>query len=307
MKLCNHGGAGIEDPLELCVADFKVILQHEATNGILQPSPPVVVKGRECRPGDSALMKQLNQQQRDAAAALTRKFYEEHTFEDEPGDFVAYKMCRTHVPTPLQYVGTKVRKLFEDDNWYNGTIIKYYDRKQWWRVKYSEDDAEEDWSVPDMRRHVTGFKCGKLIDGAHERSAAAVRERNRRRTVTGRRENPLEEVALELDSHEALATSGAEFENPVGWERSIGTVWRLLQVYVKENNTRWGAYSPTDEVTTTMEDDADSMTMDEFEAAHDVEVSPLHKIEAWIARSAAVAEVVEHHPNRRKSPRLTGA
>jgi hypothetical protein len=79
-------------------------------------------------------MKQLNQQQRDAAAALTRKFYEEHTFEDEPGDFVACKMCRIHVPTPLQHVGTKVRKLFEDDNWYNGTIIKHHDRKQWWRV-----------------------------------------------------------------------------------------------------------------------------------------------------------------------------
>jgi hypothetical protein len=78
-------------------------------------------------------------------------------------------------------------------------------------------------------------------------------------------------------------------------------------VYVKENNTRWGAHSPTDEVTTTMEDDADSVTMDEFEAAHDVEVSPLHKIEAWIARSAAVAEAAEHHPNRRTSPRLTGA
>jgi hypothetical protein len=84
--------------------------------------------------------------------------------------------------------------------------------------------------VPDMKRHVTGFKCGRLIDGAHERftATATVRERNRRRTVTGRRENPLEEAALELDSHEALATSGAEFENPVGWERSVGAVWRLL-------------------------------------------------------------------------------
>jgi hypothetical protein len=40
MKLQNHGQVGVEDPLELCVADFKVILQHEATHGIPKPLPP---------------------------------------------------------------------------------------------------------------------------------------------------------------------------------------------------------------------------------------------------------------------------
>jgi hypothetical protein len=72
MKLQNHGQVGVEDPLELCVADFKVILQHEATHGIPKPLPPVLVKGRESLPGESALLKQLNKQQREAADALTR-------------------------------------------------------------------------------------------------------------------------------------------------------------------------------------------------------------------------------------------
>ena len=59
-------------PLDLCVADFKVILQHEATHGIPKPLPPVLVKGWESLPGGSALLKQLNKQQREAADALTR-------------------------------------------------------------------------------------------------------------------------------------------------------------------------------------------------------------------------------------------
>jgi hypothetical protein len=307
MKLQNHGQVGVEDPLELCVADFKVILQHEATHGIPKPLPPVLVEGRESLPGESALLKQLNKQQREAAGALTRKFYETHTFEDEPGEFVALKMSRTHVPNPLQYVGKKVKKLFEDNNWYEGKIIEYYDRRQWWRVKYIADGEEEDWSVPNMKRHLADFKCGKFRDGTQERPAASMRDRNRERTVTGRRENPLEDTLLELESREALANSGAEFENPVEWDRSIGTVWRLLKVYVKDDSTRWGSYAPTDEVTAVMEDDAELMSMDDFEAAHDVEVSPLHKIEAWIKRSAEVAEIVEDHPNRRRSPRLQGS
>ena len=68
-----------------------------------------------------------------------------------------------------------------------------------------------------------------------------------------------------------------------------------------------GSYAPTDEVTAVMEDDAELMSMDDFEAAHDVEVSPLHKIEAWIKRSEEVAELVEDHPNSRRSPRLQGS
>ena len=197
--------------------------------------------------------------------------------------------------------------MFEDNNWYEGKIIEYYDRRQWWRVKYIADGEEEDWSVPNMKRHLADFKCGKFRDGTHERSAASMRDRNRERTVTGRRENPLEDTLLELESREALANSGAEFENPVEWDRSIGTVWRLLKVCVKDDSARWGSYAPTDEVTAVMEDDAELMSMDDFEAAHNVEVSPLHQIEAWIKRSAEVADIVEDHPNRRRSPRHQGS
>jgi hypothetical protein len=266
----------------------------------------VLVKGRESLPGESALLKQLNKQQREAAGALTRKFYETHTFEDEPGEFIALKMSCTHVPNPLQCVGKKVKKLFEDSNWCEGKIIQCYNRRQWWRVKHFADSEEEDLSVPNMKRHLADFKCGKFIDGTQEGSAAAVRDRNRNRTATGRRENPLEETLLELESREALANSGAEFENPVEWDRSIGTVWGLLKVYVKGDSTRWGLCVPTDEVTAVMEDDAELMSMDDFEAAHDVEASPLHQTEAWIKRSIEVAEIVEDHPNRRRSPGYRG-
>ena len=181
------------------------------------------------------------------------------------------------------------------------------DRRQWWRVKCFADGEEGDWSVPNMKRHLAGFECGKFINGTQERSAAAVRDRNRNRTVTGRRENPLEETLLELESREALANSGAEFENPVEWDRSIGTVLRLLKVCVKDDSARWGSCAPTDEVTAVMEGDAELMSMDDYEAAHDVEVPSLHQIEAWIKRSAEVADMVEDHPNRRRSPRLQGS
>ena len=86
------------------------------------PRPPVLVKAREGRPGESETMKQLNKTQRDKAAALTAKFYEDHPFVDVPGEFVAYKMSRTHVPNPNQHVGLVVQKLFNDNNFYKGKI-----------------------------------------------------------------------------------------------------------------------------------------------------------------------------------------
>jgi len=42
-------------------------------------------------------MKQLNKMQREKAAVLTAKFYEDHPFVDVPREFVVYKMT-----TPLQ-------------------------------------------------------------------------------------------------------------------------------------------------------------------------------------------------------------
>jgi hypothetical protein len=78
--------------------------------------------------------------------------------------------------------------MFEDNNWCEGKTMQCCDRRQWWRVKCFADGEEEDWSVPNMKRHLAGFECGKCINGTQDRSAAAVRDRNRNRTATGRRE-----------------------------------------------------------------------------------------------------------------------
>jgi hypothetical protein len=151
VKLFNHAKRGTENPLDLCCSDFRLIVQHEATHGIPIPRPPVPVKAREGRPGESETMKQLNKIQREKAAALTAKFYEDHPFVGVPGEFVAYKMSRTHVPNPKQYVGLVVQKLFNDNNFYKGKISEYDDRRQWWHVLYDDDDDEEGWSVPNMK------------------------------------------------------------------------------------------------------------------------------------------------------------
>ena len=111
----------------------------------------MLVKAREGRPGESETIKQLNKMQREKAAALTAKFYADHPFVDAPGEFVAYKMSRTHVPNPKQYIGLVVQKLFNDNNFYKGKMSEYDDRKQWWRVVYEDDGDEEDWSVPNMK------------------------------------------------------------------------------------------------------------------------------------------------------------
>ena len=105
--------------------------------------------------------------------------------EDE-GEFIAYKMTRTLVINPTSYEGLIVKKIFSDGKTYRGTIsltflvssryamslpyhrvpnitsivhpisgmiTDYYDHKQWWKIKYDDND-EEDWAVIDMKRCV---------------------------------------------------------------------------------------------------------------------------------------------------------
>ena len=248
-------------------------------------------------------MKQLNKAQREKAAALTAKFYEDHPFVDVPGEFVAYKMSRTHVPNPNQYVGLVVQELFNDNNFYKGEISEYDDRRQWWHVVYDDDDDEEDWSVPNIKKCVPTFKCGRTIDGVSEHTATAMRARSRNRIRTGRRENPVQDVLGELEQQQAVAKSGDVFELPDDHEDCSGTVWRLLRVYVDGDMvTKMGAHAPKDEVTEEMAEEASHLTKDELQAACDVEIGPLDDIESWTRMTAEVAKIVDKHPNRRRGP-----
>ena len=130
-----------------------------------------------------------------------------------------------------------------------------------------------------------------------------MRARSRRRIRTGRRENPVQAVLGELELQHAVAKSGDTFELPDDHEDCSGTVWRLLRVYVDGDLvTKMGAYAPKDEVTEEMAEEASHLTMDELQAAYDVEIGPLGDIESWIRMTAEVAEIVENHPNRRRGP-----
>jgi hypothetical protein len=130
-----------------------------------------------------------------------------------------------------------------------------------------------------------------------------MRARSRRRIRTGRRENPVQAVLGELELQHAVAKSGDTFELPGDHEDCSGTVWRLLRVYVDGDLvTKMGAYAPKDEVTEEMAEEASHFTMDELQAAYDVEIGPLDHIESWIRMTAEVAKIVENHPNRRRGP-----
>ena len=66
-----------------------------------EPKKPELVKPRALVVGSTNLAKQLLEKQREKAAAHTRAFYAQH----HDGVFVAFKMTRTRVPDPKQYVG----------------------------------------------------------------------------------------------------------------------------------------------------------------------------------------------------------
>lgn len=304
-KLTNHSQKGVESPLEKLIEDFALIVQHEVTNGIPIPKPPALLQPRFDKPGDSALLKELNAAQRKEAARLTHQFYQEFNHNDTPGEFVAYKMSRTHVPNPKGYEGLEVGRIFADDKLYKGAISEYNDRDQFWHVKYTDGD-EEDWAVKEMKLFVPSFKCGRVINGVYEHSAGAFRDRTRRRRKTGRREDPLEDALGELDQVASAARAGSEFELPDTHDECAGTVWLLVKVYVQENKSRWGVYVAKDEVTNEMLEDAEHLSLEEMEASYDVETAPLAQIQNWIQKSATVAADVDKHPNRRRSPRTNG-
>ena len=71
---------------------------------------PALVKPREATTGASKFAAELLEKQRLKSAAFTRAFYATH----QQGHFEAFKMTRTRVPKPKQYMGAKFKKLFED-------------------------------------------------------------------------------------------------------------------------------------------------------------------------------------------------
>ena len=123
-------------------------------------------------------------------------------------------MYRTHALNPKSCVGAKVKRVFPETGLsHPGVIEQHYDPKQFWVVKHDDGDSE-DWSATDMKKRHPGFKCGPLVDGIHEHTAAAVREQTRNRRRRGRR-NPVAEVMQVILPLLTQAESGAEFELPV--------------------------------------------------------------------------------------------
>jgi hypothetical protein len=76
---------------------------------------------RLSKAGDDGLANKLLKEQHKAAAALTNAFYLNHRAEEE-GEFVAYKMTRTLVERPREYIGVTVQKKF-DGTIYHGGIV----------------------------------------------------------------------------------------------------------------------------------------------------------------------------------------
>ena len=196
-------------------------------------------------------------------------------------------MSRTHVPDPESYVNTVVKRMFDDNEWYSGKITSYTDRYQMWHVEYDDGDSE-DWTVPDMKLLLPGFKCGRFVDGVYEHSAEAIRTRNRQRRETGRREDQVEDVLSELMLQKNVAQSAKEFQMPDHYDQAAKTVWRMIRVFVERDGSRWAAVMPKDDVTHDMLDEVDELTMDELENLYDVTIAPLAKVQEWIQKSFEV-------------------
>ena len=166
-------------------------------------------------------------------------YYSNHRVQEE-GEFIAYKMTRTLVQYPESYVTLNVKKKFENGNVYAGTINGYCDHKQWWQVQFLDGDCE-DWSVCDMKKWLPTFKCGPIIDGVTEHTANVLRARTRDRRKHGR-SSPLHAVSQEMVPIITSAEAGGTFELPELYDKSIGTVWKLLKTYVEDDGSRWGLY-----------------------------------------------------------------
>jgi hypothetical protein len=130
--LTTTNRAGKDDPspenglLDMLLEDFRVVLQHESTHGIKAPKVPELVKPRDSVVGSTSLAKKLLQDQREKAAAHTRAFYAQR---HDDGTFTAFKMTRTRVPQPKQYIGAHFKKLFSDDKWHAARITEC--RRTW--------------------------------------------------------------------------------------------------------------------------------------------------------------------------------
>ena len=94
-------------------------------------------------PGQTDFAKKLCEQQREQAKAIQNAFLA----ENRAGEFEAFRATRPHVPNPAQYVGAGFTRRFNDGYTYTGNVVDYNDRKQWWRIKYVEDDQEEDFNA----------------------------------------------------------------------------------------------------------------------------------------------------------------
>lgn len=289
------------EPLEKLMEFFALICSREAAHGIPPPVRPQLLDGRSSKPGDDSLATVLLKNQHKEAAALTHAFYSTYTVND-PGEFTAYKMCRTYVPNPKSYVGAKVKRVFpETGESYSGVIEEYYDPKQFWVVKYDDGDTE-DWSVPDMKKRHPGFKCGPVVNGTYEHTAVAVREQTRNRRRQGRR-NPVAEVMQDILPLLTEAESGAEFELPDRYKESAGTVWKLLKVAIEDDGLRWGAYIAADEAAGVDPDDIQNLTLDELQDSYQVTLALMEDIESWIQSSGALQVAVAQNPKARASTR----
>ena len=292
MVLSNRTGKNDPSPedglLDLLVNDLRAILQHEAVSGIPAPKVPALVKPREATTGTTKLAAELLEKQRAKAAAFTRAFYATH----QQGFFEAFRMTRTRVPLPNQYVGFKFKKLFENGAWHSGEIIEYHDDVQRWRALYGDGDGE-DFTPTDMKKYLgPRFACGAIrirntVPGPT--TVASIRAANRNRRLQGR-PNPLDGAVAELLD----VAAGAEFELPAHYVETAGTRWKLLRVYLEECTGRQvAAYCPADEAACIPDTDIAELALEDLEREYDIEV--------------AEYSVVTQHSHLRRSRRLNRA
>ena len=261
---------------------------------------PDLVKPRATTVGSSKLATELLTKQRAKAEAHKRAFYASH----QDGHFEAFRMTRTRVPNPKQYVGQAFKKLFDDDKWYSGKIMACHDDAQRWNCVCVDGDSE-DLTCTDVKQ-VLGprFTCGVVRSGAAAvTTVTEIRMANRNRRLHGR-SNPLDGVVAELQD----VADGAEFDLPAHYVESAGTKWRLLRVYLDEKTGRQvAAYCGVDEAACIPEEDIDNLSLEDLEREHDIEVAEYSAVRAWISASKATAVVAATHSNARRSKRRQNA
>jgi hypothetical protein len=304
MVLSNRTGKNDPSPeeglLELLINDFRAILQHEAVSGIPAPKVPALVKPREATTGATKLAAELLDKQRVKAAAFTRAFYATH----QQGYFEAFRMTRTRVPQPKQYIGSKFKKLFENGAWHSGEIIEYHDDVQRWKALYGDGDGE-DFTTTDMKKYLgPRFACGAIRNiEPGPTTAASIRAASRKRRLEGR-SNPLDGAVAELLD----VAAGAEFELPAHYVKTAGTRWKLLRVYLEESTGRQvAAYCPADEAAAIPDADIAELALEDLEREYDVEVAEYSAVQAWVSASATTAAAAEQHSDLRRSRRLNRA